>query len=237
MTTNINIEEIQNKLYESLKPSGWADKLKTFILSDDFTKILQSLVKDVDSGNRFVPQLKYLFNAFIKCPYDDLKVVLIGQDPYPYLGIPDGLAFSCSLQDRTEASLKYMFKEIERTVYDSTSYRGSPDLTRWSNQGILLLNSSLTTIVGRPGLHALLWRPFMAYLFDHLGWYKSGLIYLFMGRVAQKWAESLPDNSYKVFVSHPASAAHSRLDNWDSNNCFVKVNELLVENKSEPIIW
>lgn len=234
---SVNIEEIRQKLYDKLKPSGWGDKLKTFIQSSDFEIILQKLEKEVDEGKRFVPQLKYLFTAFEKCPYDKLRVVLIGQDPYPYLNVPDGMAFSCSLRGKPEASLRYMFDEIERTVYDGYGYIREPDLTRWAEQGILLLNSSLTTSVGKPGVHQIMWRPFMAFLFDILGWYNPGLIYVFMGKVAQQWADGIPDNCHKIFVSHPASAAHTNLEKWDSKDVFNEVNKLLEKMNGEKIIW
>jgi len=76
----VNIEEIKLKLYERIKPSGWADKLKTFILSEDFDKIIQFLEKEVLDDKHFTPKVKYLLNAFEQCPYNKLKVVIIGQD-------------------------------------------------------------------------------------------------------------------------------------------------------------
>lgn len=233
----VNIEEIQTKLYNKLKPSGWGDKLKTFILSDDFVKIIQKLESEALDGKRFVPQMKYVFSAFEKCPYDKLRVVIIGQDPYPYLNVPDGMAFSCSLKGRPEASLRYMMEEIDRTVYDGEGRSMDPDLTRWADQGILLLNSALTTTISKPGVHQILWRPFMAFLLDILGWYNPGLIYVFMGKVAQQWAEGIPDNCHKLYTSHPASAAHMNADKWDSKDVFNEVNKLLMKMNGEKIIW
>lgn len=80
MSNEINIEDLQSKLYQKLKPSGWGDKLKTFIGSDDFVSIIKALVKDVEEGKRFTPTLKQVFRAFEECPYADLKVVMLGQD-------------------------------------------------------------------------------------------------------------------------------------------------------------
>jgi uracil DNA glycosylase len=78
--STVNLEEVKTKLYEKLKPSGWGDKLKTFILSDDFDKILQYLLNESKSGKHFTPVLKQVFRAFEECPYNELKVVMIGQD-------------------------------------------------------------------------------------------------------------------------------------------------------------
>ena len=236
---SVNIQEIKEKLYDKLKPSGWGDKLKSFILSEDFDKILLKLESEAIEGKRFVPQVKYMFSAFEKCPYDKLKVVMMGQDPYPYLGVPDGMAFSCSLRGKPEASLRYMFKEIEHTVYseDGRIMDTNPDLTRWSQQGVLLLNSALTTTVGKPGVHQIMWRPFMSFLFDILSWYNPGLIYVFLGKTAGQWADSIPDNCYKLFASHPASAAHTNAERWDSKNVFNEVNGILLKNNNEKITW
>lgn len=76
----VDLNDIKFKLYEKLKASGWADKLKTFILSDDFDKILNYLLKEARAGQRFTPPIKQIFRAFEECPYDKLKVVVIGQD-------------------------------------------------------------------------------------------------------------------------------------------------------------
>jgi uracil-DNA glycosylase len=236
---SVNIEEIKQKLYEKLKPSGWGDKLKSFILSSDFDKILQKLENEANEGKRFVPQLKYMFSAFEKCPYDKVKVVIVGQDPYPYVNVPDGMAFSCSLRGKPEASLRYIFQAIKETVYkdDPDSYMEDPDLTRWAEQGILLLNSALTTTASKPGVHQIMWRPFMAFLFDILGWYNPGIIYVFMGKVAAQWAEGIPDNCHKLFVTHPASAAHNMAERWDSKDVFNEVNKILAKTNGESIIW
>lgn len=232
----VNLEEIKQKLYEKLKPSGWADKLKTFILSSDFDKILQALLKDAQEGKRFTPQLKQVFRAFEECPYDQLKVVMIGQDPYHQMGVADGIAFSCSNTKKPEASMRYMFKEIEDTVYPN-GYVWDTDLKKWSNQGILIINTAFTTTVGKVGQHYNLWQPFMAFLMDQLMCYNPGLIYVFMGRKAQEWAESVSDNNFKIFCSHPASAAYNNMEKWNSENMFNKVSDLCYKHFKYKIIW
>jgi uracil-DNA glycosylase len=232
----VNIQDVQMKVYEKIKPSGWGDKLKTFILSEDFKSILEKLLSEAKQGKRFTPTIKYLFRAFEECPYDKLKVVMIGQDPYPYPGVADGIAFSCSLTDRAEASLRYMFKEVEQTVYE-LPYVRNPDLARWSNQGILIINSAFTTTIGKVGQHYEMWQPFLAFLLDTLTFQKQDLIYVFMGKKAQEWADSVPETNHKIFTSHPASAAHKDAERWDSGDMFNKVNKLLTDYNKEQIIW
>lgn len=232
----IDLDEIKLKLYEKLKPSGWGDKLKTFIMSEDFDKILKQLLREAKQNNRFTPPLKQVFRAFEECPYKDLMVVMLGQDPYPYMGVADGIAFSCSNTPRIEASLKYMYKELEHTHYPD-GFTQDPDLARWSNQGILLLNTALTTTINKVGQHYKLWQPFLAFVFDILMYNNPGTVYVFMGKKAEEWADSIPDNNYKIFTTHPASAGHSQLDNWDSNDMFNKVSKTVKKQFNYDIVW
>jgi uracil-DNA glycosylase len=237
MLEKVNIEDVKVKLHERLKASGWGNKLKTFILSDDFDKILNQLLYEAKDGRRFTPQVKQMFRAFEECPYGELKVVIIGQDPYPYPKVADGIAFSCSNTGKVEASLRYMFKEVEDTVYPQGGYTWDPDLKRWSNQGILILNTALTTTIGKVGQHYSLWQPFLAFLFDILMYQNPGLIYVFMGKVAAGWAESVPENNWKLFCTHPASAAHNNMEKWDSGDIFNKINDLTHKHYKTKITW
>ena len=234
---NVDLEEVKLKLYEKLKPSGWGDKLKTFIMSDDFDRILKVLLKESQEGKKFTPIMKQVFRAFEECPYNELKVVMIGQDPYPYLGVADGIAFSCSNTGKPEASLRYMFKEIEDTVYPTEGYTWDPDLKRWSNQGMLILNTAFTTSIGKIGQHFELWKPLMNFLLDHLNYTNSGLIYVFLGRKAEEYMDIVSDNNHKIVCSHPASAAYNKLEKWDSNDMFNKVYNLVDKNYKYKIVW
>jgi uracil-DNA glycosylase len=235
MKNEINIEELQAKLYEKLKPSGWGDKLKTFIMSDDFISIIKYLVNEVEEGRRFTPTLKQLFRCFEECPYDKLKVVMMAQDPYPQAFVADGIPFSCSNLDKPEASLRYIHKELHDTI--TMDYKPFNDLKAWSNQGILMLNTALTTTIGKTGVHYALWQPFIAFVLDILTFQNPGLIYVFVGRKAQDWAESIPDNNWKLTCSHPASAGYSNLPNWDSDRVFQKITALTEKHFNQKIIW
>jgi len=233
---NVDLRDTQIKLYERLKPSGWGDVLKTFLLSTDFESILETLLKQAKEGKRFTPQLKLVFKAFEACPLKDLKVVIIGQDPYPQPYTASGIAFSCDVTGKPEKSLKYIFKAIEDTVY-TDGYLWDPDLTRWSNQGILLINTALTTEMNKTGTHYELWKPFLTFLLDYLTIQNPGLVYAFLGKKAQDWAESIPDNNYKLMASHPASAAYKELAVWDCNDIFNKISTLVEKQFNEKIIW
>jgi uracil-DNA glycosylase len=242
MTTNIDINDIKEKLNAKLIDSGWARVLRGFIYSTEFDNILLKLIKDSQEDRRFTPFMKYLFRAFEETPYTDLKVVIVGQDPYPGIEQADGIAFSCSFEKKALPSLRFILDAVNRTVYKDEYYSGSLvstdiDLKRWSNQGILMINSALTCTIGKPGSHSELWKPMMAYLLDYLNSYNPGLIYVFMGKKAQEDSVHINNNCYKFFVSHPASAAYSHLKEWDCQDVFHKVADLTKKNYNFDIKW
>ena len=233
----IDISEIKIKLNERLKPSGWSNKLKSFILSSDFDRILEFLVKEVNDSKRFTPKLTQVFRAFEECPYDSVKVVCIGQDPYPTPSVADGIAFSCSNTGKEQPSLTYMFDEIERSVYPGESYKRDVDLSRWSHQGVLLINSAFTTTINRSGSHFDIWKPFITFLLDTIGNDRPDIVYMFLGKQSVRYHELIPEDSINFYAPHPASAAHNNLKNWESNELFIKVNEALIGLNKLPITW
>jgi uracil-DNA glycosylase len=237
MNQKLDLEEIKDKLYARLENSGWSTKLRSFIYSTEFDKIITELARLSMDGRRFTPPLKQMFRAFEECPVNDLKVIVVGQDPYPQLGVADGIAFSCSNTKELQPSLRYLLDEINRTVYNGHPGSLDTDLTRWAEQGILLVNTALTTTVGKIGQHYNIWKPFLAYLFDYLTWNEAGLIYVYMGKQAQEWSEAVNDNNYKFFVSHPASAAYNQQERWNSDNLFVKINEVVEKQFNAKITW
>jgi uracil-DNA glycosylase len=232
----MNLNEIKQKLFEKLEPSGWDRVLKSFIFSSEFDDIIKQLWNLSKEEKRFTPPLKYLFRAFEECPYDKLQVVFIGQDPYPKLGAADGIAFSCANSNSMQPSLKFILQEVDRTVYNNHVVSKDLDLKRWSNQGILMLNTALTTEVHKIGAHYEIWKSFTAYLLDWLNNYNPGLIYVYMGKKAEEWSELTNDNNYKFTVKHPASAAYTG-SKWDSNDIFNKISKVVMENNGYKIIW
>lgn len=238
MTEQINLEEVKCKLVERLQPSGWATKLRGFIQSSDFDKILDTLYKLREEGKRFTPPLKQVFRAFEECPHDKLKVIMIGQDPYPHFGVADGLAFSCSNTGKPQPSLKNMFEAIERNVYEEFPTYQDPNLTRWANQGVLLLNSALTCQVDKVGSHYAIWQDFIAYTMDILNYTDSGLIFVLMGKQAQELESMIGDHHHIIKVSHPASAAYTKTV-WDCGNLFNQCNKIIngLNGPSFKIEW
>jgi uracil-DNA glycosylase len=237
MKSTINIEDIKNKLYKKLEPSGWGRILKSFIFSSDFDNIIKELGNQVNHGKRFTPTFKNMFRAFEECPYDKLKVIVVGQDPYPTPGVADGIAFSCKNTPNLQPSIRYILTAINDTVYDGNATSHEKDLTRWANQGVLLLNTALTTTVSKSGQHFKIWQPFIAYLFDWLNWHNPGIVYIYTGKKAEEWKDSVSDNNYKLIVSHPASAAYNKQQKWDCKDVFNETNKIMHNLYGEKITW
>jgi uracil-DNA glycosylase len=237
---NLNIEDVRSKLVDSFKPSNWHSILKTFIMSEDFEKVLKELETIVNDGKRFTPPLKQVFRAFQECKFDDLNVIIVGQDPYPQIGVADGIAFSCGNTKTKEASLRFIHKAIAETVYNNTKdpKELNPDLTPVANQGVLLLNTSLTTEIGKIGRHFPIWEPFITFLLDMLNAQDKKFIFVFLGAKARQFEELIDEDKHVILrASHPASAAYAHLKMWDCDDVFNKINNELIVQKKLPIIW
>ena len=237
MTKTIDIEDIKQKIFKKLKPSGWDRPLKSFIFSSDFDNIIKQLIRLSKDGKRFTPKLSQLFKAFEECPFNELKEIMIGQDPYPKLEVADGIAFSCSNTMEQQPELKFILDEVNRTVYDGVGESHNPDLTRWANQGVLMLNTALTTTVGKTGQHYPIWKPFLAYLFDYLTFGHTGLIYVYIGKQSLEWKDMVHDMNYKFSISHPASAAYTADEKWDCEDIFNEISKILKNNYNFSITW
>jgi uracil-DNA glycosylase len=188
----MELEEIKQKMFNKLEPSGWGRVFKSFIF--------------------------------------------IGQDPYPQLGVADGVSFSCSNTGKAQPSIRFILEEVNRTVYNGHPVSEDVDLSRWSNQGILMLNTALTVEVDKIGSHYDIWRKFTAYLLDWLSNYNPGLIYVYMGKKAEEWSELTTNTEYKFMVKHPASAAYNG-SKWDSDNVFNKISSIVTNTTGNIITW
>jgi uracil-DNA glycosylase len=244
-TTKFDVQDISKKLYDNLKASGtnWHDLLKGYLLSNDFDDVIIELQRLVEEDERFTPPLRTIFRAFEECPLDKLKVIVVGQDPYPHLGVADGIAFSCGNTLKKETSLRYIHDAIATSVYNDIdkSKDFNPDLVEWSRQGVLMLNTSLTTKVGEIGKHVKLWSPFMAYLIDMLNYISvknnNPYVWVFLGKQAQNYIDLLDNSQIILKATHPASAAYAKLRSWDCNDVFNKANIELTNMNKEKVLW
>jgi len=223
---SVDIVKLRENLNEKLESSGWDRMLSPYVNGLNFDYIVNALVDNVNAGKRFTPKFKNIFNAFKECPYDDLKVVIVGQDPYPQLGVADGIAFSCSNKGKAEKSLQYINKALGTNHID---------LRCWSNQGVLLINTALTVEVNKIGSHYHLWKSFDEYLFEGLNRCCPDTIFILMGKKAEEWQTYLT-NCKVLKCAHPASAAY-RGGEWDCNDVFNKTNEILKKQNRTCINW
>ena len=231
----VNSQEFREQIYKKLEPTGWNTALRMFIKSNEFITLIDRLKDDVVLDKRFTPTFKYVFKAFEECHYKDTRVIVLGQDPYPQINVADGLAFSCSRQNKAEKSLQYIHSAIEKTVENAQP--SVNNLQYLADQGVLLLNTALTTQIGKPGTHQEYWKPFMAHLLDYVRMDNPNIVYLLLGKKAEFWEDLIdqPDNVVKA--SHPASAAYAKQHEWDCNDCFNKVNEILVSQELPEVNW
>ena len=221
-----NLNKFKTQIKTDSEQSGWDSILNPFVDSPSFEGIFVFLEAAVNHGLRFTPPFKDVFNAFKECSYDNLKVVIVGQDPYPQLGSADGLAFSCSKKGKAEKSLQYINKAID------TDYT---DLRIWANQGVLLINTAFTVEVNKIGSHYNLWKPFTNYIFANINKHKKDTIFILMGKKAEEWETLLPDCKI-LKCSHPASAAYKGGE-WDHNDVFNKANLELKKQDKSLINW
>ena len=220
--------------------SGWVTELGNYLDDKNFQKIGQELYRLKSQGVEILPESNLIFRAFKETPYEKVTVVLLGQDPYPQKGVPDGLAFSCSNSLHPQPSLKNMCVEIDHEypeyMFDPHMWRlDQLDLTRWTKQGVFLLNSSLTVIANRPGSHADLWRDFTIEIIKRLN-KKEDVVYLLLGKVAQGFEKYISTKHRVVAASHPAAESYGHSGFYGSE-CFKQVNECLESVNLSLINW
>ena len=224
-----NIIYIISKIKEKVSSSDWAPILNPWLDSTDHYNVVKALKSANESGVRFTPRYGDAYNAFLHCPVDQLKVVMIGQDPYPQPDVADGIAFSCSKKGKPEASLRYIFKALDTPDAD-------PDLKRWADQGVLLLNTAMTVEVNNVGSHYDMWKPFMSSLLTEISNLRPDIIVVGLGKKAQEWLSYFPFGT-RLEVSHPASAAYRKGGTWDHQNVFNRINEYLTWQGKDLIKW
>ena len=172
------------------------------------------------------PQQHNVFRAFHECKYDDCKVVIIGSDPYPQKNVANGLAFSNNLDNKnTSPSLQVLLKASGST--DKT-------LESWCKQGILLLNTALSVVEGKPSSHLLLWRPFIKSFLKNLSEWETGMIYVLLGKDAQALKLFINTKLNDVLEeNHPAY--YARLGQEMPSTIFTEMNNLLINKYNQKI--
>lgn len=197
---------------------------------------LTAAVRQEYSQYTCYPPGKLIFNAFNLCPFDKVKVVIIGQDPYHEPGQAHGLSFSVQDGVPFPPSLVNIFKEIEQDL--GTPMPQSGNLTRWAEQGVLLLNASLTVRAHQANSHSTLgWQTFTDAAIQALATHREHLVYMLWGGFARGKAYMIDRQKNLVLESvHPSPLSANR-GGWFGNHQFSRANAYLVENGQTPIQW
>jgi uracil-DNA glycosylase len=213
---------------------SWKVRLNSEFEKEYFTN-LSGFVKEEYRTKTIFPPGGLIFNAFELCPFDKVKAVIIGQDPYHGPGQAHGLCFSVKEGIEFPPSLKNIFKEIESDLGYKPLVSG--DLSRWARQGVLLLNATLTVRAHMAGSHQKKgWEEFTDSAISALNREKNNLVFFLWGAYAQKKGESIDRSRHLVLESvHPSPLSASR--GFFGNKHFSRCNEYLVEKKIEPIDW
>ena len=213
---------------------SWNNVLEKFF-NKDYFKLIVEKVRNEYKFNTIYPKGDKIFNAFNLCPFDSLKVVIIGQDPYHGKGQANGLSFSVEKNIKIPPSLKNIFIEL-KTNYPEYEYLNG-DLTSWANQGVLLLNSILTVRKSEPGSHTNIgWEKFTDFVIKNISSEKSNIVFLLWGKYAQSKSRLIDDNKHLILKSpHPSPfSAHK---GFFKNFHFKKTNEYLLLNNIKEINW
>ncbi len=216
--------------------NSWKQQLKDEFNKAYFSKLID-FVKQEYKENHCLPRGSEIFNAFNHTPFDDVKVVILGQDPYPTPGHAHGLCFS--VQEHVKpfpASLKNIFQEIKSDL--GTEFPENGSLIRWADQGVLLLNAVLTVQAGQPRSHqGKGWEKFTNAVISKLSDNKENLVFLLWGGDAKKKMPLINKAKHQIFTSgHPSPLSANR-GYWFGNKHFSKTNNFLQSKGLKEIVW
>ena len=214
--------------------SDWYSLLKEEIQSDNFKSIWNRIQIDRTIKDVF-PKDEKIFSALNYTPFDKLKVVIIGQDPYHGKDQANGLAFSVPKGFKTPPSLRNIHKELMNDL--GINNFNQTDLSSWAKQGVLLLNSTLTVIHNKPNSHQDIgWEKFTDTIIKKIVSKKKGIIFLLWGKNAQRKTKLINKRNHFILdASHPSPL--SAYKSFLGCKHFSLTNSLLIRNKQKPINW
>ena len=221
---------------QNLLPNDWQCFLKEEFKQDYWTGLGEKVTNAYDNTMCYPPQIE-LFNAFNYCSLNDLKVVILGQDPYHGKGQAHGLCFSYLGSQKFPPSLKNIYKEISSDL-NIQMPKSNGDLTPWAKQGILLLNATLSVEESKPNSHKSFgWSKFTDTVIRKISDEKSDVVFLLWGGFAHK-KESLinTDNHFVLKATHPSPLGANK-GGWFNCKHFSKTNDYLREHHKKEINW
>lgn len=213
---------------------NWYELLKPELTSQQF-KNLQDFLTEEYNTKKIYPTPENVFNALNLVKYNDVKVVIIGQDPYHQPGQAHGLSFSVQNGIKLPPSLVNIYKEIEKEMGKKSCTNG--DLTAWAKQGVLLLNSVLTVRDSQPNSHKNMgWEKITSRVVELLSKREKPVVFLLWGANAIAIGKNIDRSKHLVLTcAHPSPL--SAYNGFFGCNHFVKANEFLIKNNETPIEW
>ena len=220
--SNVKIEE------------SWKNVLKTEFEQPYFQSLATFLRKEKENNKTVYPPGSLIFNAFNTTPFDKVKVVILGQDPYHNPGEAMGLSFSVPRGVRTPPSLKNIYKELNEDLGVPIPSHG--DLTHWAEQGVFLLNAMLTVERNKPRSHQKIgWQTFTDTVIRRLSDQRQGLVFMLWGGFARQKKQLIDNTKHLVLeAAHPSPLAGGA---FFGSRHFSRANEYLKQQGKEPVDW
>ncbi|WP_418262865.1 uracil-DNA glycosylase [Flavobacterium faecale] len=217
-------------------PSDWQKILEDEIQKPYFKELELAVAKEYKENICFPPQ-DLIFSAFANCPFSNVKVVIIGQDPYHGVGEANGLSFSVNDGVKIPPSLRNIYRELCEDL-DSIFMPTSGNLKHWAQQGVLLLNATLTVLKDSPNSHKhLKWNLFTDAVIQKISEEKENVVFLLWGGFAHKKGAQIDRNKHLVLESGHPSPMSANQGKWFGNKHFSQTNSYLKEKGLEEIAW
>ena len=214
---------------------SWKKVLQKEFNQSYFSNIVEHIKTEKAQKKTIYPSGNNIFNAFNLTPFNNVKVVILGQDPYHGPGQAHGLCFSVLKGVDTPPSLQNIYKELNQDIGLSIPQHG--DLSNWAKQGVFLLNASLTVRASEPMSHSKIgWANFTDAVIKHLSDQKKNLVFILWGKFAQEKKSLIDENKHLILTSaHPSPlSAHT---GFFGSKHFSKTNEYLASHGIDPIDW
>jgi uracil-DNA glycosylase len=227
--------ELSSKPVDPKIETGWKQQLSEEFSAPYFGELRNFLFAEKKAGQTIYPPGPRIFSAFEFTPFNDVRVVILGQDPYHGPGQANGLCFSVSDGIPPPPSLLNIFKEMKSDL--GTPMPASGNLEKWARQGVLLLNATLTVRAGQAGSHQNRgWEQFTNAVIRTLSKQKEGLIFVLWGRYAQA-KEPLIDTTRHFVLKSAHPSPLSAYNGFFGSAPFSKINDILIRNGKAPVDW
>lgn len=217
-------------------PENWLFYFKNEFNKPYFKNLDNLIEKDKNEGKVIFPPKDLIFNSLILAPFNELKVVIVGQDPYHGENEANGLSFSVNEGIKIPPSLRNIYKELETDIIGFEKPNHG-NLQNWAMQGVLLLNTSLTVVKDQANSHSKIgWQQFTNKIIETISNYKKNIVFILWGNNAQEKKEFINPNKHLIIQSaHPSPLSASR--GFFGSKPFSKANDYLIANNKTPIDW